>query len=112
MRGVALVVFVLVFDGSAISGQLPTVQPKFQTASMRSVPWFPRVEGCGDNGPRMRGGPGTPTPMTLTFPAARPIDLVAIAYGIEDSVNQISGLGRYSFAWNDLYRVLADRSKA
>jgi uncharacterized protein (TIGR03435 family) len=107
MRGVVLGVFVLVFGGSATSGQLPTAQPKFQTASVRSVPWFPHVGGCGDSGPPMRGGPGTQTPRTLTFPAARPIDLLAAAYGIEDAVNQISGLGRYSFAWNDLYRVVA-----
>jgi hypothetical protein len=58
---------------------------------------------CGDSPDArlMCGGPGTATPTTVTFRAARPIDLLETASGLEDGVNQIVGLNRFGFAWSD-----------
>jgi uncharacterized protein (TIGR03435 family) len=61
--------------------------------------------GCMDA--MMRGGPGTHDPRTLTFPAMRPIDLLALAYGVDPT--QILGLDRSGPDWDGtrLYKVTA-----
>ena len=61
--------------------------------------------GCMDA--VMRGGPGTHDPRTLIFPAMRPIDLLAMAYGVDPS--QILGLDRSGPDWDGtrLYKMTA-----
>jgi uncharacterized protein (TIGR03435 family) len=109
MRSAILTTVVVVFGAGTIFGQLPTLQPAFQTASVKPT-GVPQPHGkCGDSPDArlMCGGPGTATPTTVTFRAARPIDLLETAYGLEDGVNQIVGLNRFGFAWNDFYHVVA-----
>jgi uncharacterized protein (TIGR03435 family) len=113
MRSATLATVVFVFGAGMTFGQHPAGQPAFQTASVKPT-GFPQPRGkCGDSldARLMRGGSGTATPTTVIFRAARPIDLLATAYGLEDSVNQIVGLNRFGFAWNDLYRVVATVSR-
>jgi uncharacterized protein (TIGR03435 family) len=100
MRGALLGAVALVF-GICVAA---APNAKFLTVTLAPV-YTPPQDACIDS--VMHGGPGTNDPRTLTFNAVKPVDLLALAFGVEPY--QILGLDRTGRDWNGttLYRITA-----